>query len=226
MVGPSAGGRTAAEFEGEVEILTRRAGSEDVVSLEPAFPSGEPLPSCVPGVHIDLGLPNGLSPQCSLGDRVDDENTWRIGVLREPDSRGGLRWVNDNPQGRRAPDGARSQVTIRPQDSRGCWTSHASSESPTPRPSPTAAAGPVPSTPSRRCETWPKGSLHVSRFSNLVAPATEGPEFEVGLRASGLPLSVPHEASVLEVVENAGVDVLDSGSERTAGPARPGDRPP
>ncbi len=278
MAGSSTGRRTAAEFEGEVEILSRRAESEGVVSLELGLPSGGPLPSWAPGAHIDLVLPDGLTRQYSLCGRPDDK-TWRVGILLEPESRGGSRWIHDHAhEGERLtvrgprnhfplldspkylfvgggigitpllpmieqvhasgadwqlyyggrvrgsmafldelePYGGR--VTIQPQDQLGVLDLARILDRPDDDTlvyccGPTGLIDAV----EKQCETWPKGSLHVERFSNAVASAEDNTEFEVELRASGMTLTVPPELSVLETVENAGVHVLKSCSEGTCG---------
>lgn len=65
---------------------------------------------------------------------------------------------------------------------------------------------------------WPHGALNIERFAPR-AGATDGPReaFEVELTRSGLTLPVPAERSVLEVVEEAGVQVLTSCQEGTCG---------
>jgi ferredoxin-NADP reductase len=86
----------ADPFEGEVVVLARRVESDGVVSLELGLPSGEPVPSWGPGAHIDLVLPDGLVRQYSLCGSVENDKSWRIGVLREPEGRGGSRWIHDH----------------------------------------------------------------------------------------------------------------------------------
>ncbi|WP_409330870.1 PDR/VanB family oxidoreductase [Trujillonella humicola] len=68
------------------------------------------------------------------------------------------------------------------------------------------------------CAGRPAGTLHVERF----APKEQGAPllsaaFEVELAASGLTLTVPPDRSILEVVEEAGVEVLSSCREGTCG---------
>ncbi|WP_312858093.1 PDR/VanB family oxidoreductase [Pseudonocardia pini] len=279
MAGPSTGGGTSAEFEGEVEVLTRRTESAGVISLELTRPSGEPLPSWAPGAHVDLVLPNGLTRQYSLCGRVEDAKTWRIGVLREPEGRGGSEWVHDH-----AHEGARvtvrgprnhfpllgsprylfigggigitpllpmiarvhaagadwrlfyggrvrgsmafldeledygDRVTLQPQDELGMLDLAGILGEPDEETlvyccGPTGLIDAV----ERQCESWPKGSLHVERFTNALAPAEDNTEVEVELRASGITLTVPPELSILEAVENAGVNVLKSCAEGTCG---------
>jgi len=69
-----------------------------VVSVTLVDPDGRRLPDWTPGSHIDLVLSNGLTRQYSLcGDRWD-AYSYRIGVLREPASRGGSAFVHEELQ--------------------------------------------------------------------------------------------------------------------------------
>jgi ferredoxin-NADP reductase len=74
-----------------------------------------------------------------------------------------------------------------------------------------------------RCTSWPKGSLHLERFSpkEMTEPVLTD-AFEVVLAKSELTLTVPPDRSVLEVVEEAGVTVLSSCSEGTCGTCETG----
>lgn len=69
-----------------------------------------------------------------------------------------------------------------------------------------------------RCAAWPPGALHTERF-RPVAAAAAAPmtSFEVELALSGKTLRVPSDKSVLEVLEEAGVDILSSCREGTCG---------
>ncbi|WP_432933408.1 PDR/VanB family oxidoreductase [Microbispora sp. CA-135349] len=69
-----------------------------------------------------------------------------------------------------------------------------------------------------RCAPWPAGALRVERF----APAgreddTPSGTFDVELALTGATLTVPEGRSILEVVEEAGVQVLSSCREGTCG---------
>lgn len=69
--------------------------SDDVLALELRDPAGEDLPAWTPGAHIDLwGVPTRGGQYSLLGD-PDDRSNWRIGVLREQDSRGVSRAVHE-----------------------------------------------------------------------------------------------------------------------------------
>lgn len=92
MVGTRSRGTDAVA---SVVVVSRAAASDGVVTLELAAPDGRRLPDWAPGAHVDLVLPNGVTRQYSLcGDRWD-AHTYRIGVLREPDGRGGSAYVHD-----------------------------------------------------------------------------------------------------------------------------------
>jgi ferredoxin-NADP reductase len=69
--------------------------SDSVVCLELGDPDGRPLPPWSPGSHIDLALPGGIVRQYSLCG-VTTDSVWRVGVLREPQSRGGSAYVCDS----------------------------------------------------------------------------------------------------------------------------------
>lgn len=71
----------------------------------------------------------------------------------------------------------------------------------------------------RECTGWPPGALHVERFAPKaveVAPDGDRP-FELVLRRSGITTAVPPDATILEVVERAGLSVLSSCRVGTCG---------
>lgn len=88
-------GRTqTADAVFEAQIVAANVEADGVLSLQLAALSGAALPDWTPGAHIDVILPNGLVRQYSLcGD--PDAARWRIGVLREPASRGGSQCIHD-----------------------------------------------------------------------------------------------------------------------------------
>ncbi len=78
-----------------VQVVDKTPVADGVVTLTLAAPDGGRLPDWSPGAHVDLTLDNGLTRQYSLcGDRWD-AHTYRVGVLREPASRGGSRHVHE-----------------------------------------------------------------------------------------------------------------------------------
>ncbi|HCA87723.1 MAG TPA: oxidoreductase [Streptomyces sp.] len=72
----------------------------------------------------------------------------------------------------------------------------------------------------RLCETWPAGSLHVERFAaqpqEPVDPAAER-EFEVVLRQSGRTVTVPAGRTILQALEDNGIEPLNSCREGICG---------
>jgi ferredoxin-NADP reductase len=69
-----------------------------------------------------------------------------------------------------------------------------------------------------RCREWGPGVLHVERFTAVpVAAGAADTGFEVVCERSGLTVEVPPELTVLEAVENAGIDVLSSCTEGICG---------
>jgi ferredoxin-NADP reductase len=85
------------------DVATLRVTSKDVqadgvLTLELGSPSGGRLRDWTPGSHIDLVLPNGLTRQYSLCGLRWDPFTYRVGVLMEPEGRGGSSYVHDHLQ--------------------------------------------------------------------------------------------------------------------------------
>ncbi|MBV0882248.1 cytochrome P450/oxidoreductase [Noviherbaspirillum sp. L7-7A] len=78
-----------------VESVTMVA--QDIARLRLAALDGRAMPRWTPGSHIDIecGAPE-LSRQYSLCGDPADGNALEIAVLRDPESRGGSRWVHAN----------------------------------------------------------------------------------------------------------------------------------
>jgi ferredoxin-NADP reductase len=86
---------THDEVDLRLRVRGRRTGAEGVVVLELADPSGAPLPAWTAGAHIDLRLAGGMVRQYSLAGDPADRSVWQIGVLHEPEGRGGSAYVHD-----------------------------------------------------------------------------------------------------------------------------------
>jgi ferredoxin-NADP reductase len=86
---------SVSELEIELVISGREDLAQDVVALTFAHPDGHPLPGWTPGAHIDLILDASLTRQYSLCSSPADTSLWRIGVLRDPGSRGGSDFIHD-----------------------------------------------------------------------------------------------------------------------------------
>ncbi|MCZ2846525.1 PDR/VanB family oxidoreductase [Modestobacter sp. VKM Ac-2978] len=89
---------THDEVDLRLQVARRTTGAEGVVVLELRDPTGADLPAWSPGAHIDLLLPGGLTRQYSLCGDPHDRAVWQIGVLREPEGRGGSALVHDQVQ--------------------------------------------------------------------------------------------------------------------------------
>jgi ferredoxin-NADP reductase len=98
MSAPSATktGANVHEFTTELIVARRSTPAEGVAVLDLAHPEGEELPRWEPGAHIDLILTDNLTRQYSLCGDSGDPSIWRVGVLRDPGSRGGSQYVHDN----------------------------------------------------------------------------------------------------------------------------------
>ncbi|MFD6330972.1 PDR/VanB family oxidoreductase [Streptomyces niveus] len=76
--------------------VTRRIEcADEVLALTLARPDGGPLPVWRPGAHVELLLGDGVLRHYSLCGDPADRLSWRIAVLRVPDSRGGSAYVHD-----------------------------------------------------------------------------------------------------------------------------------
>jgi ferredoxin-NADP reductase len=78
-----------------LRVTHREIDGDGVVVLDLADPAGTELPAWAPGAHLDLQLPGGMVRQYSLCGDPADRSVWRIGVLRDPDGRGGSMRVHE-----------------------------------------------------------------------------------------------------------------------------------
>lgn len=83
------------EVEADLEVRAHQIVAEGVVAVTLASPDGADLPEWGPGAHIDLAMPEGLTRQYSLCGSTASRSEWRIGVLLDPQSRGGSRFVHE-----------------------------------------------------------------------------------------------------------------------------------
>ncbi|HTQ20994.1 PDR/VanB family oxidoreductase [Mycobacterium sp.] len=84
------------EFTTDLVVRRRVTPADGVILLDLAHPENENLPRWEPGAHIDLILEDGLTRQYSLCGDPQDSSIWRVGVLLDPNSRGGSRYVHEN----------------------------------------------------------------------------------------------------------------------------------
>ncbi|NBF04642.1 2Fe-2S iron-sulfur cluster binding domain-containing protein [Pseudomonas sp. Fl5BN2] len=84
----------------KVVVRKREEQGDGVVVLDLVSPQGRPLPSFEAGAHIDVHLKPGLVRQYSLCGDPANVDAYRLGVLKDPDSRGGSLAVHALLEGR------------------------------------------------------------------------------------------------------------------------------
>ncbi len=82
----------------EVLIAEKAWAAEGIARLVLRPADGEALPAFTAGAHIDLHLANGMTRQYSLCNPPDQTHQYVIGVLNDPCSRGGSRFVHEGLQ--------------------------------------------------------------------------------------------------------------------------------
>jgi ferredoxin-NADP reductase len=86
------------EFEADVVVAEKREISEGVVTLVLQPTHGHPLPRWTAGAHVDLILDSAPTRQYSLCGPLGDHNSYRVGVLRDPNGRGSSLYIHDKLQ--------------------------------------------------------------------------------------------------------------------------------
>ncbi|PPE74433.1 cytochrome [Solimonas fluminis] len=84
-----------AEREVELKVSARRDVADGVVELTLTDPTGAKLPAWTAGAHVDLILTPSLARQYSLCGSTADTSSFKVGVLRDPNSRGGSAYVHE-----------------------------------------------------------------------------------------------------------------------------------
>lgn len=87
---PIASGRSAHL---RVRVERKWPTAKGIAGFELA-PVGAPLPTCQPGAHIDVHMPDGIVRQYSLTNGPGETGFYRIGVKLEPESRGGSEFMH------------------------------------------------------------------------------------------------------------------------------------
>ena len=86
---------TTVEYETDVRVAAKRVEADGVVSLTLHDVGGRALPPWTPGAHVDLILGDAPTRQYSLCGDPADHGEYRVGVLRDPNGRGGSLHVHD-----------------------------------------------------------------------------------------------------------------------------------
>lgn len=81
----------------DLVVGAMRAVARDVVQVDLRSRDGKPLPGAAPGAHIQLHLPSGLVRAYSLVNALGgaQQDTWRIAVGWDANSRGGSHWIHE-----------------------------------------------------------------------------------------------------------------------------------
>lgn len=87
---------THDEVELDLVVTAKEQVADGVVRLTLENPDGGALPAWSPGAHTDLRFGDGLVRQYSLCGDPADRHRWKVAVLREPESRGGSKFVHDH----------------------------------------------------------------------------------------------------------------------------------
>ncbi len=80
----------------EVRLTAIRYAARDTHLYEFRRPDGAQLPAAEPGAHVDLHLPNGIMRQYSLTAPEAAPTAYVIGIKRDPESRGGSKYMFDD----------------------------------------------------------------------------------------------------------------------------------
>ena len=78
-----------------VRINSKVAEADGIVRLELVDPHGRELPPFTAGSHIDVQVAPDTIRQYSLSNASWDHTRYQLGILREPESRGGSVAVHD-----------------------------------------------------------------------------------------------------------------------------------
>lgn len=73
----------------DVVVKNRHVEGGNIAVMEFVSATSTTLPKVEAGAHIDVHLPNGMVRQYSLCQNPNDEGKFRLGILRDPESRGG-----------------------------------------------------------------------------------------------------------------------------------------
>jgi ferredoxin-NADP reductase len=79
-------------------VAAKREVAEGVVTLVLRDADGHPLPPWEAGAHVDLVLDGAPTRQYSLCGDPADSHEYRLGILRDPDGRGGSSFVHHRLQ--------------------------------------------------------------------------------------------------------------------------------
>jgi len=80
----------------DVCVSLRQTVADGISLFELRAPDGAPLPAFTAGAHIDVALPNGAIRQYSLCNDPAERGSYALGILLEPEGRGGSRCAHES----------------------------------------------------------------------------------------------------------------------------------
>ncbi len=78
-----------------VTITQRQQLTDDIIALTLAKPDNSLLPAFTAGAHIDVNIGDDITRQYSLCNAPDETGFYRLGILNDPESRGGSRTIHE-----------------------------------------------------------------------------------------------------------------------------------
>lgn len=79
----------------KVRVLRRDLKKGNILDLELIAAEGIKLPSFTAGAHVDVHISDVITRPYSLCSDPGNPGSYRLGILKEADSRGGSRWMHD-----------------------------------------------------------------------------------------------------------------------------------
>ncbi len=79
-----------------VKVAKKNIAAKDIVTLELVSTDEQPLPRFTAGSHIDVYVKDNLVRQYSLCNDPEESHRYVLGVLREPNSRGGSEAMHES----------------------------------------------------------------------------------------------------------------------------------
>lgn len=79
----------------QVRLESVRYATRDILVYEFVRPEGGALPAAAAGAHVDVHLANGITRSYSLLEAAPAPERYLVGVKRDPNSRGGSRYMHD-----------------------------------------------------------------------------------------------------------------------------------
>ena len=79
----------------QVRLQSVAYATRDILVYEFVHPEGGPLPAVSAGAHVDVHLANGITRSYSLLHAGETPGRYVVGVKRDPNSRGGSRYMHD-----------------------------------------------------------------------------------------------------------------------------------